>query len=119
MLLSELKNTLRPELLNRLDDIVIFRSLNRKDAKKIVKILLSELNDRLKSQKIQIKLDTRVVNYLVKEGFSNEYGARPLRRMLQDRVENVVAEYLLENPELKSDVVIELGLDGSEIVIIN
>ena len=96
-LLSELKNTLRPELINRLDDIVIFRALNRKDARKIVKILVEELNERLKDQNINVKLDRKLITYIVNEGFSEEYGARPLRRVIQDNVEDSLAEYLLEN----------------------
>lgn len=95
MLIEELRNTLRPELLNRLDDVVIFRSLTRKDAKKIVKLLLSELNKRLKEEKIVVRLDSKAIGYIVKESFSDEYGARPLRRFLQDKVENLLADYIL------------------------
>ena len=121
ILLSELKGTLRPELLNRLDDIVIFRALTRKDARKIVRILVGDLNTRLEKQGVKVVLDTKVVNYIVKEGFSNEYGARPLRRLLQDRVENVVAEYLLINSiEGKKDIVeIKLGMEDNEIAVLN
>jgi ATP-dependent Clp protease ATP-binding subunit ClpC len=118
MLLSELKKNLRPELLNRLDDIVIFRSLTRKDARKIVRILLGELNARLQEQGVSVKLDTKVVTYLIKEGFSNEYGARPLRRLLQDRVENIVAEELLENPTNGKGSEINIDLVNGEIVVV-
>ena len=120
-LLSELKSTLRPELLNRLDDIVIFRSLTRKDARKIVKILVEDLNDRLQKEGVEIVLDRKVINYIVKEGFSDEYGARPLRRLLQDRVENVVAEYLLKNSHEKEKGVVEikLGMEDNEIVVLS
>lgn len=118
-LLAELKKSLRPELLNRLDDIVIFRSLTRKDARKIVRILLKDLNVRLGEQGVSVKLNTKVVSYIVKNGFSNEYGARPLRRLLQDRVENVVAEYLLKNPGNGKKVEIELEMDENEIVVVS
>ena len=67
VLMEELRNTLRPELLNRLDDIIIFRSLTRRDARKIVKLLLSELNDRLKEEKLVVKLDSKAVGYIVTE----------------------------------------------------
>ena len=119
-LLSELKNTLRPELINRLDDIVIFRALNRKDARKIVKILVNELNERLKDQNISIQLNSKLVTYIVKEGFSEEYGARPLRRVIQDRVEDVLANYLLEN-ELKDEKKvknIKLDIKDGEIIVV-
>ena len=119
-LISELKNTLRPELINRLDDVVIFRSLTRKDARKIVKILLQDLNDRLVKEGVTVDLDSKVINYIVKDGFSSEYGARPLRRLLQDKVESVVAEYLLENDiqQDKGVVEISLGIEQGEIKII-
>jgi len=100
ILLDELRQSLRPELLNRLDDIVIFRSLTRKDARKIVKLLLKDLNQRLQEEKIKVKLDRKVVTYIIKNAFSEEYGARPLRRYLQDKVENALADYMLENSTL-------------------
>lgn len=100
VLLDELRKSLRPELLNRLDDTVIFRSLTRKDARKIVRLLLKDLNNRLKEEKIKVKLDTKVVTYIVKNAFSEEYGARPLRRYLQDKVENALADHMLKNSEL-------------------
>jgi ATP-dependent Clp protease ATP-binding subunit ClpC len=109
-LLSELKNTLRPELINRLDDVVIFRALNRKDARKIVKILVEELNVRLKGRGVNIKLDRKLVTYILNEGFSEEYGARPLRRVIQDKVEDALADYLLEN-SIDEDNMNSLKLD--------
>jgi ATP-dependent Clp protease ATP-binding subunit ClpC len=119
-LLSELKNTLRPELINRLDDVVIFRALNRKDARKIVKLLVIELNERLKDQGIKVKLGRKLTTYVVNEGFSEEYGARPLRRVIQDTVENTLAEYLLEN-EVKNEKEIKeikLNMEDDKVVVV-
>lgn len=96
-LLRELRRTLRPELLNRLDEVVIFRSLTIRDARKIVDLLLSELNHRLGEHNISISLSKTLLTYIVKTGFSEEYGARPLRRALQDTVESAVAEYILKD----------------------
>lgn len=96
-LIKKLKETLRPELINRLDDIVIFKSLTKVDALKIVDLLITQLNQRLKDLGIKINVMDKVKEYIVKEGFSDEYGARPLRRMLQDNVENILANYILEN----------------------
>jgi len=98
-LTKRLKNTLRPELLNRLDDVIIFRALTRKDARKIVKLLLKDLNKRLEDQGYKVSLDNKVVTKIVKDGFSEEYGARPLRRVMQDTIENVIANYILEKGE--------------------
>lgn len=103
-LLSQLKDTLRPELLNRIDDIVIFRSLTRKDARKIVGLLVDDLNLRLMEENIEAKITEKVETYIVKEGFSDEYGARPLRRLVQDSVENVLADYILSHKISKKQI---------------
>lgn len=121
VLMEELKNTLRPELLNRLDDIIIFRSLNRMDAKKIVKLLLSDLNNRLNEEKIVVKLNSQAINYIVNESFSEEYGARPLRRYLQDKVENLLADYILHKGDgaNKGEIVeVTIGLEDNSLVIL-
>jgi ATP-dependent Clp protease ATP-binding subunit ClpC len=121
MLLDELKKELRPELLNRLDDTVIFRSLTRKDARKIVRLLLKDLNERLEEENVKVKLDTKVVTYIVKDAFSEEYGARPLRRYLQDTVENVLADYMLKNEDIfeaEEEVVVKIGLEDGDIVVV-
>jgi ATP-dependent Clp protease ATP-binding subunit ClpC len=111
-LINTLRDTLRPELINRLDDIVIFRSLNREDAKKIVSILVTHLNKRLKDIGIKVNVNDRIIEYIVKEGFSDEYGARPLRRMLQDNIENVLANYILENGDGEGEKkIVEVNLD--------
>ncbi|MFA7628500.1 MAG: hypothetical protein WCY37_03815, partial [Candidatus Dojkabacteria bacterium] len=125
VLLDELRKNLRPELLNRLDDTVIFRSLTRKDARKIVRLLLKDLNGRLKEEKIRVKLDRKVVTYIVKNAFSEEYGARPLRRYLQDKVENALADYMLENSELFNHdkrekmvtILMDLDKDKDKIIV--
>jgi ATP-dependent Clp protease ATP-binding subunit ClpC len=119
-LLSELKDTLRPELINRLDDIVIFRALSRRDARKIVRVLVDELNERLNEQGIKVKLGRKLITHIVDEGFSEEYGARPLRRVIQDTVENVLAEYLLENEiEDEKDIKeIKLNIENDKVVIV-
>ncbi|MBN2101194.1 ATP-dependent Clp protease ATP-binding subunit [Candidatus Dojkabacteria bacterium] len=94
-LLKKLRDDIRPELLNRLDDIVIFRSLTRKDAKNIVDLLLDELNERLEEEGVEVVLDASAVDFIVEKGFSEDYGARPLRRTIQDYVETPIASYLL------------------------
>ncbi len=96
-LLRELRRTLRPELLNRLDEIVIFKALSVRDVRKILDLLLSEINTRLQEHDISVSLTEQLCSYIVKEGFSEEYGARPLRRVLQETVESTVAQYILKD----------------------
>ena len=117
-LMLELRRTLRPELLNRLDDIVIFRALNTRDARKIVELLLDELNKRLSTQGISVSLSKSLMSYIVKEGFSEEYGARPLRRVLQDIVESTVADYLLKS-ENEGKKEIKLDIKGGKVFVLN
>jgi ATP-dependent Clp protease ATP-binding subunit ClpC len=95
-LIKDLKDEIRPELLNRLDDIVIFRSLLREDAKEIVDLLLDDLNERLQDQNVDVELTDASKEFIVEKGFSEEYGARPLRRTIQEYVETPVASYLLK-----------------------
>lgn len=113
-LIKELRKALRPELLNRLDDTVIFRALNSRDARKIVEILLRELNERLSDHGIDINLSKKLLTHIVKEGFSEEYGARPLRRVLQDTVESKIADYILRNGKVGS---VELDIKGDKVVV--
>ncbi len=118
MLLNELREVLRPELINRIDDIVIFRSLTRKDAKKIVKLLVESLNKRLVEEKIFVVLDDEAINYIVKNSFSEEYGARPLRRFIQDSVENILADYLLENDTERMNLEkVYVGIEKGKLTI--
>ncbi len=113
-LLGELRKALRPELLNRLDDIVIFKALSTRDVRKIVEILLNELNHRLEEHSITVSLSKPLLSYLVKEGFSEEYGARPLRRVMQDRIESKIADYILRNGDPGS---VMLDLKNGKIVV--
>ncbi len=99
-LLKELKKQLRPELLNRIDDIIIFRSLTKADSRKILEILIRELNARLSEIGLMVKLTPAAKRFLLERGFNPEYGARPLRRELQHNVENTVADYLLRHHRL-------------------
>lgn len=121
-LLSELHNTIRPELLNRLDDVVIFRALTRKSARKIVSLLLDDLNARLEEENMKVSLDSKAIGYIVKKAFSEEYGARPLRRFVQEKVENLLADYILEHGDgTKSEKVlgINIVLEGDDLVILD
>ncbi|PIP65286.1 ATP-dependent Clp protease ATP-binding subunit ClpC [Candidatus Peregrinibacteria bacterium CG10_big_fil_rev_8_21_14_0_10_49_16] len=94
--LTELKDQLRPEFLNRIDHIVIFNALNQEHIRKIVKNQLAYLNERLHTQGYDLQVDQKVVNLLATEGFDPEYGARPVRRVIQQRIEDEIAEHILK-----------------------
>lgn len=123
-LMKELRKKLRPELLNRIDDVIIFKGLGKTDAAKVLEILLVELNSRLGDMNIAVAISEKGKKYIIDKGFSAEYGARPLRRVLQHEVENLVADYVLEHNML--DVkhhkeLLSLGVEmkGKKLVISN
>jgi len=96
-ILAELKNHLRPELINRIDEVVVFRGLNKEDMADIVKLQLDYLNQKLLERKLSLSYNAKVVNYLAEEGFSKEFGARNVRRKIQEAVENKLAEFILDS----------------------
>jgi ATP-dependent Clp protease ATP-binding subunit ClpC len=93
--LQELKDNLRPEFLNRIDNIIVFKALNQVHIRKIVRMHLDMLAERLKQQGYTLDVDQKAVNLLAEEGFDPEYGARPVRRVIQERVESEIAEHIL------------------------
>ncbi|NLC10988.1 MAG: ATP-dependent Clp protease ATP-binding subunit, partial [Firmicutes bacterium] len=94
-LMDDLKRTFRPEFLNRVDDIVVFRSLTEEDIKKIVDILLDELAKRIAEYDLSLDVTPEAKELLAKEGFDPTYGARPLRRVIQKRLEDGISEEML------------------------
>ncbi|MDD5751068.1 MAG: ATP-dependent Clp protease ATP-binding subunit [Candidatus Peribacteraceae bacterium] len=94
--LAELKEHFRPEFLNRLDHIVVFNALNQEHIQKIVKMHVDLLAERLKAQELTLKVDQKAIVVLAKLGFDPEYGARPVRRMIQEKLEDEIAEAILK-----------------------
>ena len=101
--LGELKKMFRPEFLNRIDEIIVFRQLTGDEIKEIAKIMVRELVNRVKSQGIDVDVDDSVYEYLRKEGFDITYGARPLRRAIQSKMEDMLSEELLSGEVKKGD----------------
>ena len=95
-LLGQLKKSFRPEFLNRIDDIVVFRSLTKKDLYGIVELELSKLRERLRAQDIKLKLDKSAKDFLIEKGHSPESGARQLRRLIGRFIEDPLAEEILK-----------------------
>ncbi|MDU3153189.1 MAG: ATP-dependent Clp protease ATP-binding subunit, partial [Anaerococcus hydrogenalis] len=113
-----IKNAFAPEFLNRLDDIIMFNSLNKDAIKEITKILLEETKQRLKNLGIEINYNKRVVDLLSEGGFSKEYGARPLERHITNKIDNQLAEEILEG-KLSKDMVINLTVKEGKINFAN
>jgi len=94
-IMSELKKSFRPEFINRIDEIIVFRQLTKDDIRKIVELMLLSVTRRLTEMDIKVKITDAAKDYLSKEGFDNQYGARPLKRAIQRLVEDRMSEELL------------------------
>ncbi|HRP51526.1 MAG TPA: ATP-dependent Clp protease ATP-binding subunit [Candidatus Dojkabacteria bacterium] len=119
-LMRELKDELPPEFLNRIDDIIIFRGLDLGDVRKITKILVDELNQRLKEKGIQVAVTQSAVKHIAEAGYDSEYGARNVRRKIQELVENPLADYILENsikPDGSRQIIVKLEKGKSGLVL--
>ncbi|NJD30053.1 MAG: ATP-dependent Clp protease ATP-binding subunit [Chloroflexi bacterium] len=92
---AELKNSFRPEFLNRIDATVVFRSLTQDEIRQIVDLMLRRINDQLKAQDMTLEVTTAAKDHLIKLGWDPAFGARPLRRTIQNSIEDVLAEHLL------------------------
>ena len=97
MLMAELKKFFSPEFLNRIDDTVVFNTLNDENVKKITRIELDKLIDRLKESKYSFTYDDSVVDLISKIGFDETYGARPIKRAIQDKIEDLISDEVLND----------------------
>jgi ATP-dependent Clp protease ATP-binding subunit ClpC len=114
--LDELKRSFRPEFLNRIDEIIVFHELNKDHLKKIVDLLAEGLKHRLKDQGIEIELTDAAKEKIAEVGYDPEYGARPLKRALQRKVEDKLSEELLRGAILKGEKV-TIDFEGNEFVV--
>lgn len=104
--LEELKRTFRPEFLNRVDEIIVFHALTQENIRAIVTLMIKEVNDRLKENDISIEVADAAKDLLAKEGFDPMYGARPLRRVIQKKIEDKLSEELLRGNISGGDTVL-------------
>ena len=114
--MEELKKAFRPEFLNRIDDIIVFAHLNKEEIREIVDLMLNDLFKRLGERELSIEVTDAAKDYLAKEGYSETYGARPLRRVIQKKVEDVLAEEILTGNYQPNDKLI-MDMRDEQIVI--
>ena len=115
---EEIKFFFKPEFRNRLDSIITFNSLNFQTVEKIVNKFIKQLEVRLKQKNISIKISKDVINFLVKNGYSEVYGARPLSRLIQLKIKEPIADFLLSN-NLKSKILIKINLKNKSSLKFN
>lgn len=102
--MKALKKVMRPELINRLDNILVFHALTRKNVERIFDNLINDLKKRLATKGIGIKIDEKAKNYLIEEGYDPKNGARPLRRKIEDEVESLISEEIIAGNLQKGDI---------------
>jgi ATP-dependent Clp protease ATP-binding subunit ClpC len=114
--MGELKKAFRPEFLNRVDEIIVFHQLDKEHIKQIVTLMLDGLQTRLKAKNLTIKVSEEAKDFLVEKGFDIVYGARPLRRVIQNMVEDKIAEGILDG-KIKDGDTILVEMEKGEIVV--
>ncbi len=112
--MDEVKRAFNPEFLNRIDEVIVFRALGRKEIEQIVKILLDEVNTRLREHRLDLSLTPNAVSLIVEKGFDPRMGARPLRRAIQRLIEDPLAELVLAG-KFAAGSTVRIGRKGEEL----
>lgn len=108
-----LRRSFRPEFLNRLDEIIMFKPLTKDHIGQIVDILLARLSKRLQAENLTLEVTGAAKEYLADFGYDSVFGARPLKRFIQTHVETPIARFMIaENPEAGSKIVLDRNADG-------
>ena len=110
--MEELKRTFRPEFLNRIDELVVFHTLQVEHLEKITEILMKQVNQRLLEQGLQLKVEKSAIELIAKEGNDPIFGARPLRRSIQRLIEDALSEKILEGDFKAGDQIVVESKDG-------
>ncbi len=110
MVLSELRNTFKPEFINRIDEIIIFNSLSKEVIYDILDKIINEITNRLKDKNIHLKLTSQAKDFIIDNAYDEKYGARPIKRFVQRNIETLIANAILEDKiKFNSNVVIDLN----------
>jgi len=105
-----LKDYFRPEFLNRIDEVVVFSNLDKNDISEIVKLQIEKTAKLLKDQNISLNVTNKAIDYLIENGYSEEYGARPLKRLIQKEIENKISEMIIaDEVEAGQEIEVTLG----------
>ena len=115
-LLGELKKTFRPEFLNRIDGVVVFHPLTKEHIRKIVELMLASVSQQLAEKKVKLEVTDAAKDFLGEKGYDEVFGARPLRRVIQDMVEDKLSDDLLRGKFREGDTAV-VDLEGEEIVV--
>jgi ATP-dependent Clp protease ATP-binding subunit ClpC len=115
--MEEVKRIFKPEFINRIDDIIVFHELTKDEIANIVKLMLNKLSDRVKnSQGISIKFSSSVIDFIAKKGYDPKYGARPLKRAIQDVIEDEIADEVLRG-KIKSGMEVSATMEEDKLLL--
>ncbi|MBI5138611.1 MAG: AAA family ATPase [Candidatus Vogelbacteria bacterium] len=118
-IMNELKNHFRPEFLNRLDDIIVFHALSPETIRSIVDIQIAEVTKRLIEKEIKFNITVKALSWLAKEGYSAQYGVRPLKRLIQSKILNPISEFIIARSiNAGSSVLADINKEGNIIVTV-
>jgi ATP-dependent Clp protease ATP-binding subunit ClpA len=117
LVLGELRKTVRPEFLNRIDEVIVFRPLSEEQLVDIVGLQIRGLSQRLAAQGIGLDVTDTARRWLAKEGYNPDFGARPLRRLIQREIENVIARKIL-GTEVNAGETVVVDLQGDHLVFV-
>ena len=113
---EELKKAFRPEFLNRIDEIIVFAHLQKPEIREIAELMLKDLFGRIKERQLNVTITDEVKDFLAEEGYSESYGARPLRRLIQKKIEDILAEGILSGEYNEGDEIF-LKLNDKKIIL--
>ncbi|HOD44508.1 MAG TPA: ATP-dependent Clp protease ATP-binding subunit, partial [Anaerolineaceae bacterium] len=116
-LMESLKRVFRPEFINRLDGVIVFRQLNREDIRRIVSLELDKVAKRLADHRISLRTTEAAIDLLAAEGYDPDMGARPLRRVIQFRIEDKISDFFLSGEVVDGDTVLVDASDDGEILL--
>jgi ATP-dependent Clp protease ATP-binding subunit ClpC len=115
--MGKLREAMRPEFLNRIDEVVLFRKLDQPQLRQIVRLLLEQTQSRLAAQEINLTVTDEAVDWISTRGYEPEYGARPLRRVIQRELDDRIADLMVAS-ELEAGGRVSVSVEGDELVVI-
>ena len=113
--LDEMKHRFKPEFLNRIDDIIVFKALGKESVKNIVNLILEGINERLKEQYIKVEFTDKALDYIVDQAYDPAYGARPLKRFVQKDIETNLSKMILGG-EVPENSIVKVDSDGKDLI---
>ena len=114
--MGELKREFRPELINRIDEIIVFHKLQDEEINQIINIMLNDVKKRLKEQKYEIEFEDSIKDLIASKGIDKNFGARPLRRTIQNIIEDKIADFILDGKVKKNALITVKSVDGEVII---